>query len=174
MASRIRAQAVSNLDGLMGVWSMMDLKAQFADEISRLSAVQNDVNEKLGWIETAEAAGKAKADADLYASNVKASADVTKVNADALAANAKAAMDAAVTHENAVKLREQTAAKTIEEYTAKISDATARNASKEQALATREAGLIARETALASASADLTQRQKAFQAKLDSLKETTA
>jgi len=173
MASRVRAQAASSLDGLMGIWSVVDLKAQFSDEIARLTAVQNELNEKLGSVETLEEAGKIKADADLYATTVKSSADETKANADALAANARAVMDAAVKHENAVKLREQEASKTIAEYTVMISDANARHSAKDHSIASMEAELQVRQAALAKASADLAQRQKAFQAKLDSLKETT-
>mgnify|MGYP001592820095 CR=1 FL=1 len=183
MVARVLAGRVpSSLDGLLGVKDeLLDrelvLRGKFTDEIARLEKARSDAEEKLGMIETVEAAAKVKADADFAAQTTRKEASEMIEHAERLRAAVDSKKRTVDDNEKSVAAREakldgigrnlDAAADALvkrEEALTQAGETSAR------LLAAREAALDKRAAELKAKTALLVEREKRFNARLEGLK----
>lgn len=133
---------ISNGSGGIDSSKLIDyFTKDFLTDLGKMAVLRDELEKRQGSMTAVDAANKKLADADAYAANKKAEADALLVDAKAKADDLKATKSALDVREKDVAAAEAKSA--ID------------SASKEKALATKEASLVSREEALAKAQAEL-------------------
>ncbi len=146
------------------------LRGKFKAEIARLEPLVKELEEKMGVVETLEAAAKIKADADIYAASIKTEAEL------ALAEAKKKSRDALLALSDTQAKIKQDTAELAEEKRALSVRASELNKQQEE-VSKRELAVASRELAVSDAekhhsnkAADLHTRERKLNASLDALK----